>query len=487
MESQLGFREIEASELSHLSNARQAESKGRRFDFTEANFLDPNDSIHGFLASVQGVPKESVKYPDALQTLWRSWMYIDSQKRPEMSLLASQNVEEGVPFFVSHSGLLMKSGPLQIQFPFPLRGEFAGVGILDSQNREVAQIYPKRQGVDLVDRRKNAVFMDPGSIFREEGEKIWSKGMSFDQMIAAIQDEARERELEIPTEVLQNLFAIRQIDQQSRSRPETVTQALAFLVDISNQPYLEFDSVQRFLQEIFLDHFLVMNALFSRAELFADFLSLLNSAVQTSFNADRVKTGAFLVNMQAHLLTAVERSVQELTTHGMSSRYYWNEVPGASRSGGTDPLLIGNIETRVTALRNAPKQDIFGEQLVKDSFVEDPLLDTLSNLMEARATLIRGQMSPEETELILIEQLKSPLLSDIEKKALYVELLFVYSRQKSSFSNEQYVRILDGVRLLSDASILSEKEILISHLLSWYKNEVAGSIQNPETFLSLCC
>lgn len=480
--NELAFSEQDRKELESLATFRYADKAASNDTFNANNyFYKDDDGIHEILASFQNVGKGEVTYPKEVQRLWKSAIYIASQLKPQTTVLDVEHPDPEAPLFASHNGLLLNEGKLSVAFSFPQKQTVQP--IITSGNKELAAIFPNGHlDAVTVDDRRMAVFQNIESRqgdFANNEARFWSKSQTLDQWLFCITEEARSRNLEIPADVMKTLVAIRQTDEYSFSRPETITNALAFLVSADLQPYLEFDSVQRLFEELFFDHFLVKSALLSRSELMPQYFQLLNSAISLASVKDRVKALSFLVNLNNRLQEAVSDAMQEIQTHGLTSSYFWNRAPCSRRCDGLVQQMAGAIKERQEKATSLPKSDAFGDEVVRDEYLDVPLFDIMATLQEAKRYLERGSVQTQDVELLLTLKIKKPETNEVEKKACFVELLLLYSRQKEPLTSEQKILCMQAIELFQKEHIPTEKTTLIAHLTEWYKTKVSAKIEDP--------
>jgi len=489
MNGDFGFSPQEREELTCLNQYQQSEKRapvlGQQAD-SEHGFFTSHNKIHTLYALAQGVDPLRVRYPQDVQRLYKSQLYMQLQKRPHTTIQAESALDSSLPFFVSHNNSLLKLGALDIPFPFP-QAERKPL-VMTSGGKEIAHIHLLgHQNLQHLSEREGAQTVlceQPSNISgfdSVEKEFRFCQGLSLDQMLQQIVDEARERQLDIPTDVMQTLLAIRQMDEQTILRQETVINALQFLVNIENQPFLEFDSVQRFFEEIFLNHFLVVSALLSNAQLLPEYLERLNKAIDYSMKQTlRPKTAAFLTNLQYSLAEAIDYTVNEIEQHGLNSPYFWSMMPCSRKANGG----YSQVALNTRAIQDDMKKNLAEKRVepgvLRSDYATQPILDTIGYLLLASETLrSKTKESADDLVALITTKLQSPILQDSERKELMIELVFYYSKQKEPLKNEQFVQILQAITLLSQESVPTEKAQLVTHLIEWYQAECLPKI-TPE-------
>lgn len=302
------------------------------------------------LASIDKTIKKAVDLYMAVSQTAKNELYLKSALDPDFSLYDENDRKpNGRSFFQRHPGIMLgKESPVDIYIDPIQQGQFS---VRDKIGREIAEvqlcgkhgfsdlrtykrpfIYTEESDLNLVMKPKKPFLPTTNQNVPEEWELLGGELKlkdirelkTYDAWHEYVVSLAGEQVLSIPTQVLENLFRIRQAPADRRQgdsitsySSDTALRALEFLCDRENKPYIQNDFVQNYLLESMFGPMVLQQALLDHPEAFIGLIKNLKTAIEQARTSREHETLGFYNLVFKRLGAHVDEARNQLHNQGI--------------------------------------------------------------------------------------------------------------------------------------------------------------------------
>ena len=332
--------------------------------------------------------------------------------------------------------------------------------------RNIHKMKPKKPVLPVVDNSSipEEPHSLPGDLRTHKTYNVWVK---------YVEEMAQGQSLNIPPQVLLSLFLIRQapagLDKKYATAyaSDTPIRALAFLADPGNQKYLQYDFVQKYLEESLFGSFLMQQAFMEHPDLIVPQLEILEERLFEATASKNLEAIGFINSVLQQMQTHARHTQKVLADEGLFSGLT-SGLPVHMSSFG-DVLfesldLSGNLRQDKKNVRQNLAWDPAVELQFNELPLAQPFVHRLSQVSQSVAKLdelvevatqedsanLHKLYFAKDGQEYVIDQVKNLPM----RKQMYVNALEIYRRSPPEEMTQEDLRhILIGYQLIQDPRI----------------------------------
>lgn len=421
----------------------------------------------------------------AADQMIKSDLFYRVARDPDFTLYNTENGEtprKGLTFFQQKPETLFRETNIDLRWEDGEKYYLAG-----GENQSLAEIKleghenpdyrpsPKLPVLPTINNNPNEGFSDFTEINPYQDDLRTKRPL--DAWIGYIEQRIAEENLVIPPQVIKELFAIRQAPNRgANSNPaitsyqsDTAIRALNFIVNPANQSYLEYDFVQKFIEESLFGPFVMQQALVYHPQI----VSRLIDEIEKCYDHAVDNNNALLSTYFSHLLMQLQGQVhftkRQYESQGVFSGLIHGGLPvGFGMGGGS---LKEGLQDR-HEFKDKPHIDI---PLSVSEQWTDPvgfLMRNISNCSEKLDALVDKVKEQPQMSSETIAQVKDPKT----RKLYSIALLEEYRLKWPDLETEELKEVMEGYRLLIDPTIQGGIPSQCRALAEWVRNDVIPKI-----------
>lgn len=433
-----------------------------------------------------------------LEQMAHSFYMYRTMEDPDFTLYTQEPIV-GVPFFQARPTAFISQKRLEIGFEkSATRVLYDKPSIRGEGNKKIALIHvegnsdfsndPMSQEKDeklLSKRRPFLPVVDNASRVEHEINRELRTYLTYSAWLSYVETISQGESLAVPRSVLTSLFLIRE-SQSSKDKKEstcytseTPVRALTFLTQAENQKYLQYDFVQKYLEDTLFGSFQMQQALVDHPESIHSLLEPLLLAIENAReNGDDLALG-FLTNVLEQLYAHAKFTQNSLAKEGFLSGLLIGTLPAhLGKPGGaierTLQIVNGSLKlnkgshSQIGINPDDPPKTHFAEIMLTKFDKVNEVVATLQGLVEDGRPQFKEYYFKEEEGGYRIDQVKNLSV----RKQMYLFAIEQFKQSNESLSEQDFRHILVGADLLLDQAIEGGDPLSLRRAIEWVHTTV---------------